>query len=117
MKYMLLIYSDPTREPAYGSPEFNAMMQGYSAFNETAGKAGVLKGGHGLQDIETATSVRVRSGKSEIMDGPFAETKERLGGYYILDCESLDDALRYAAMVPSAAYGTVEVRPLAEYGV
>jgi hypothetical protein len=117
MKYMALIYSDPSLEPAYGTPEFGAMMQGYGALNETMKQAGVLLAGHGLQDIDTARSVRVRAGKAETMDGPFAETKERLGGYYILECASFDEALRYAAMIPSAGFGTVEVRPLADYGV
>jgi hypothetical protein len=117
MKYMALIYSDPALVPAYGSPEFGAMMQGYGAFNSKLKETGVLLAGHGLQDIDTATSLRVRGGKTETMDGPFAETKERLGGYYILECADLDEALRYAAMIPSAAYGTVEIRPLAEYGL
>jgi hypothetical protein len=117
MKYMALIYSDPAAEPAYGSPEFGAMMQGYGTFNQTLKDAGAFIAGDGLQDIDTATSVRVRQGRTETMDGPFAETKERLGGYYIMDCANLDEALRFAAMIPSAAYGTVEVRPLADYGV
>jgi hypothetical protein len=117
MKYMALIYSDPALEPAYGTPEFSAMMQGYGALNATLKAAGVFIAGHGLQDIDTATSVRVRGGKTETMDGPFAETKERLGGYYIMECANLDEALRYAAQIPSAPYGTIEVRPLADYGL
>ncbi|ESQ76763.1 YciI family protein [Asticcacaulis sp. AC402] len=117
MKYMALIYSDPSLEPAYGTTEFEAMMQGYGALNEALKTAGVYVAGDGLQDVDTATSVRVRGGKTETMDGPFAETKERLGGYYIIDCADLDEALRFAAMIPSAAYGTVEVRPLADYGL
>jgi hypothetical protein len=117
MKYMALIYSDPSLEPPYGTPEFGTMMQGYGILNERMKADGVYVSGEGLQDVDTATSVRVRSGKTETMDGPFAETKERLGGYYILDCANLDDALRYAAMIPSAAYGTVEVRPLADYNL
>ncbi|EGF90129.1 YCII-related domain protein [Asticcacaulis biprosthecium C19] len=117
MKYMTLIYSDPSLEPAYGTAEFETMMQGYGMLNEALKTAGVYVAGDGLQDVETATSVRVRGGKTETMDGPFAETKERLGGYYIIDCADLDEALRFAAMIPSAAYGTVEVRPLADYGL
>ena len=117
MKYMALIYSDPALVPAYGTPEFGAMMQGYGKFNETLKSTGVLISGHGLKDVDTATSVRIRGNRTETMDGPFAETKERLGGYYIMECADLDEALRYAAMIPSAAYGTVEVRPLAEYGL
>jgi hypothetical protein len=117
MKYMALIYSDPALEPAYGTPEFGAMMQGYGTLNTTLKANGVFISGDGLQDIDTATSVRVRAGRTETMDGPFAETKERLGGYYIMECADLDEALRYAAMIPSAAYGTVEVRPLADYNL
>lgn len=115
MKYMLLIYSDPQREPAYGTPEFEAMMQGFFALNETLKAAGVLISGEGLQGVETATSLRVRGGKAQTMDGPFAETKEHLGGYYLIDVADLDAALTYAAQVPSAHFGTVEVRPLMDY--
>jgi hypothetical protein len=117
MKYMILIYSDPSLEPSYGTPEFEAMMQAYGAANQVMGEAGVLLAGHGLQDVDTATSLRIRGGRTETMDGPFAETKERLGGYYIIDCKDLDEALKYAALIPNAAYGTIEVRPLADYGV
>lgn len=115
MQYMLLIYSNPAQEPAYGTPEFEKMMGGYFALNERMKADGVLRGGEGLQGIETATSLRLRGGKVETMDGPFAETKEHLGGYYIVDVPDLDAALRYAEMVPSAAFGTIEVRPLMNY--
>lgn len=115
MQYMLLIYSDPAREPAYGTPEFGAMMGGYSALNDRMNADGVMKSGDWLQGAQTATSVRVKDGRVETMDGPFAETKEHLGGYYIIDVPDLDAALKYAAMIPSAAYGTVEVRPLMVY--
>jgi hypothetical protein len=96
MQYMILIYGDPTREPAYGSKEFDAMMGGYFMLNEKMKADGVLKA------VET-------------MDGPFAETKEHLGGYYVIDVPDLDTALKYAAAVPAVAYGTVEVRPLMDY--
>jgi hypothetical protein len=115
MKYMLLIYSDPAREPAYGTPEFQAMMGGYFALNERMNADGVLRGGDGLKGIETATSLRLKAGKVETMDGPFAETKEHLGGYYVIEVANLDDALKYAAQVPSAAFGTIEIRPLMDY--
>jgi hypothetical protein len=115
MKYMLLIYNDPSRQPAFGSPEFQAMMGGYFAFNEKAKADGVLRGGEGLKDVDTATSLRIKAGKVETMDGPFAETKEQLGGYYIIEVADLDAALRYAALIPSAAFGTIEVRPLMDY--
>jgi hypothetical protein len=115
MQYMALIYGDPSVEPAYGTPEFETMMQGYAAFSEMLKAANAYVSGEGLQGVETATSVRLRGGRVETMDGPFAETKEQLGGYYILDVPDLDTALRYAAMIPSATYGTVEVRPVMDY--
>jgi hypothetical protein len=115
MQYMLLIYGAPEAEPKYGTPEFGAMMAGYDAFSKRLQADGVMRGGEGLKGVETATSVRVREGKVETMDGPFATTKEHLGGFYVIDVPDLDAALKYAAMIPSAAYGTVEVRPLMDY--
>ena len=115
MQYMFLLYSTPESEPTYGTPEFQAMMADFAAFSEKAKTDGVFCGGEGLQGIETATSLRVRGGKVETMDGPFAETREHLGGYYVLDVPDLDTAMRYAAQIPVAAVGTVEVRPLLNY--
>lgn len=115
MQYMLLIYNDPALEPAYGTPEFEQMMGGYFAANEQMKADGVLRSGEGLQGVETATSLRLKAGKVETMDGPFAETREHLGGYYVIDVPDLDAALRYAALIPSAAFGTIEVRPLMDY--
>ena len=115
MKYMILIYSDPALEPAYGTPDFDAMMGGFFAANEKMVADGVLVSGDALKGIETATSVRLRGGRVETMDGPFAETKEHLGGYYVVDVPDLDAVLKYAALLPSAAFGTVEVRPLMNY--
>ncbi len=111
MKYMLLIYNDPARQPAFGTPEFQQMMGGYFALNERLKADGVLRGGEGLKGVETATSLRIKGGKVETMDGPFAETKEHLGGYYIIEVADLDAALKYAAQIPSAAHGTIELRP------
>lgn len=115
MKYMLLIYQDPVREPAYGTPEFETMMGGFFALNEKMKTDGVMRGGEGMKGVTTATSVRQRGDKIEIMDGSFAETKEHLGGYYVIDVPDLDAALKYARMVPSVSFGTVEVRPLHNY--
>lgn len=116
MQYMCLIYSPPMPadrpDPEPGTPEFDAFMKPWNDFTETVRKDGVMVAGEALMPVETATSVRVRGGKTETMDGPFAETKEQLGGYYLLDCETLDDAIRYAAMIPVHEYGTVEVRPV-----
>ena len=116
MQYMALIYADPAAQPQYGTPEFQAMMQGYFAVTEKLKADGVFVAGDGLQGVTTATSLRLRSGKVETMDGPFAETKEHLGGYYLIDVPDLDAALRYAAMIPTAAHGTVELRPVMIYG-
>ncbi|MFM7403086.1 MAG: YciI family protein [Erythrobacter sp.] len=115
MQYMLLIYNDPAVEPAYGTPEFKAMMGGFFALNKKMKEDGVILSGEGLQGVETATSLRIKSGKVETMDGPFAETRETLGGYYVIDVADLDAALSYAALVPSATFGTIEVRPLMNY--
>lgn len=115
MQYMLLIYNDPAREPAYGTPEFNEMMAGYFAANERMKADGVMRGGEALQRVETATCLRIKSDKVETMDGPFAETREHLGGYYVIDVPDLDAALTYAALIPSAHFGTIEVRPLMNY--
>jgi hypothetical protein len=115
MNYMLLIYSDPAMDPAYGTPAFDAMMKGFFDMNTAMKADGVLRGGEALQGVETATSLRLRGGRTETMDGPFAETREHLGGYYIVDVPDLDAALRYAAMIPTAQWGTIEVRPLMNY--
>lgn len=115
MQYMLLIYNDPALEPAYGTPAFDAMMGGFFSLNERMKADGVLRAGEALRGIDTATSVRQRGGKVETMDGPFAETKEHLGGYYVIDVPDLDTALMYAAMIPSVSFGTIEVRPMMDY--
>jgi len=112
MKYIALIYSDPAQIPAYGSPEFSAFMASYQAANERFAQDSVLVAGEALEASSTATTLRVRGGRPETMDGPFAESKEQLGGFYIFECPSLDDALSYAAMIPAAAHGAVEVRPI-----
>ena len=116
MQYMLLIYSAPANEPQYGTPAFEAMMAGYVAITAQMKETGVFVSGDGLQGTATATSLRIRDGKTETMDGPFAETKETLGGYYLLEVADLDAALLWAARIPTAQYGTVEVRPVAVYG-
>lgn len=116
MKYLALIYHPPMTEepPAPGTPEFDAMMEPWAKVNQTFIDAGVMAGGEALMPVETATSIRFRGGKSETMDGPFAETKEQLGGFYMLDCKDLDEALHYAAMIPVGPDGTIEVRPIME---
>lgn len=116
MQYMALIYSDPDLAPKYGTKEFETMMAGYHKFGAKLRADGAFVAGDALAGVENATSVRVKAGKVETMDGPFAETKEHLGGYYLMEAPDLDTALRYAAMIPTAAYGTVEVRPIMVFG-
>lgn len=112
MKYMCLIYTAPDANPHPGTAEFGAFMKGYADFTQKVIAEGKLVSGESLQAVETATTVSVRDGKRTITDGPFAETKEQLGGYYVLDCASLDEALDYAAQIPSAEHGRIEVRPV-----
>ena len=115
MQYMCLIYSAEGSGPAPGTPEFGPFMKGYMDFTETVKKDGKFVAGDALQSVSTATTVSVRHGKTETMDGPFAETKEQLGGYYLLECEDLDEALKYVAMIPSVEHGRIEVRPIQVY--
>jgi len=115
MKYMLLIYNNPEKQPAYGTPEFEAMMAGFFAANEKMKSDGVLVDGESLNEPKTATSVRIKAGKTETMDGPFAETREYLGGYYVVDVPDKDSAIKYAEIIPSAAFGTIEVRAMMDY--
>ena len=115
MKYMLLIYNNPEQQPQFGTPEFEQMMGGFFAANEKMKADGVLVDGESLNQPETATSVRIKNGKTETMDGPFAETREYLGGYYIIDVADLDSAITYAELIPSATFGTIEVRALMDY--
>jgi hypothetical protein len=117
MKYMLLIYGNENADgPQPGSPEFEAYMGEYFAFTEKVQKAGKYIAGEALQPTTTATSVLVRKSKTQSMDGPFAETKEQLGGFYILDCKDLDEAIALAAEIPDARTGTVEIRPVMDLG-
>lgn len=108
MQFLALIYSTEDADDV----DMPTLISQYRAFDEAAGAAGVVVSGNALQPISTATSVKVRAGKASITDGPFAETKEQLGGYYVLECKSLDEAVAWAAKIPSARYGTVEVRPI-----
>lgn len=112
MKYIALIYSAAGAGAQPGTAEFGALMAGYQAAGETFHKDGVFVAGDALQGVETATSIKIRDGKTELIDGPFAETKEQLGGFYMFDCDTLDDAIKYAKLIPAAEYGTIEVRPI-----
>ena len=112
MLYAALIYSEEGTGPQHGTPEWDGFMQGYRDVTKLYEDTGTMVAGQPLQHSSTATSVRMRDGKMETIDGPFAETKERLGGFYILDCKDLDQAIELAAKIPTAQFGTVEVRPV-----
>ena len=108
MKYVALIYADPNGWDEVPEGEQQRIMEQYMAL----GREPVTVGGDQLQDADTATTVRVRDGETLTTDGPFTETKEQLGGYYLIDVESIDEALEWAAKIPSARLGSIEVRPI-----
>lgn len=112
MKYMLLIYSNASEMPQSTPAEQQAAAQAWYAVLQEAQAAGVWVSNHGLCPVTDATTVRIRDDQTLITDGPFAETHEQLGGYYLLDCKDLDEAIHWAAKVPAAKYGSIEVRPL-----
>jgi hypothetical protein len=113
MRYLLLIYGpEPTEEP---SPEESAaVMAAYNAFTEHIRSKNAYLGGEALEPTPTATTVRVRDGQTLTTDGPFAETKEALGGYYLVEAKDLDEAIDFAARIPGAQFGSIEVRPIWE---
>jgi hypothetical protein len=112
MKYLCLLAGEPGSGPAPGTTEFQQMLTQFGEATSAMAAAGVLVDSGPLQPAETATTVRVRDGETVLTDGPFAEIKEQLGGYYVLDCEDLDAAVRWVSRIPSAKYGSIEVRPL-----
>jgi hypothetical protein len=114
MKYMLLITEDEKRFETMSEADLGRLMAEYGAFHEKVEKSGAFLGAHRLRPTATATTVRVREGKTLTTDGPFAETKEQFGGYYLIDVENLDEAIRWAAEIPSARAGAVEIRPVWE---
>jgi len=110
MQYMLLIYDNESHP--HTPDERNKMFQEYGAFTQGIIKSGNFNAGAPLQPTSTATTVRVRDGKTLTVDGPFAETKEQLGGYYLVEAENLDQAVAIAARIPSSRFGSIEVRPV-----
>jgi hypothetical protein len=112
MRYVLQIYSPDGYWDSLAPKERDTLYKEYFAFTRALSEQGILVGSHELEPASTATSVRVRDGEMLVTDGPFAETKERLGGYYVIDADSLDEALEWAARIPSARHGTIEVRPV-----
>jgi hypothetical protein len=111
MRYMFLIYADEATDRREG-PVGEEMMKAYWGFQQEVEQKGAFVAGAPLESSTTATTVRVRQGSTLTTDGPFAETKEQLGGYYILECADLDEATAWAAKIPSAANGAIEVRPM-----
>ncbi len=116
MRYMLLLYSADDAGPTPGTPEHAAEMQEWFAYTQQLQEAGALISGEPLHGTDTATTVQIRDGKTLSTDGPFAETKETLGGFYMIDVDNIDQATEWAAKIPLAPYGSVEVRPIMELG-
>jgi hypothetical protein len=114
MRYLCLICVDESAYEALSPEESAASMAAYMKFGEEMGKAGVLQGGERLRPTSDATTVRVRDGEVITSDGPFAETKEQIGGFYAVDCKDLDEAIAVAAKIPGARLGSIEVRPIWE---
>jgi hypothetical protein len=114
MRYMLRICTDENAIGALSPEEGSAMLAEYGVFGEEMGRRGVLQAGERLRPTADATTVRVRNGEILIADGPFAETKEQVGGYYLVDCKDLDEAIEVASKIPGARQGTIELRPIWE---
>jgi hypothetical protein len=115
MEYMLLIYRDETAQQNTPKEQLGQMFAAYGAYTEAMKKAGAWVAGAPLQPVATASTVRVNGGGTKVLNGPYAETKEQLAGYYIVNVPDLDAALSWAARCPGASYGTLEVRPILDY--
>lgn len=116
MRYLLLINTDETAEANRSDEENEVVMDAYYAFTKELRESGGFVGGEALQPTSTATTVRVREGRTLTTDGPYAETKEQLGGYYLIEAADLDEAIGWAAKIPGAKHGAIEVRPVMELG-
>ena len=112
MQYLLMVYANEREMAALGEAALSAMSQEYAEFTKSIVQAGNFKAGDRLRPVSTASTVRLRNGKVVITDGPFAETREQLGGYYLVEAKNLDEALALAARIPSARHGSIEVRPI-----
>jgi hypothetical protein len=117
MRYALLIYANEQAWASQTEEQSQAQFQEYMAFTKDIVDRGIQQGGEALQPTGTATTVRVREGETMTTDGPFAETKEQLGGFYIVDCKDLDEAIEVAARIPDARGGSIEVRPILEMDI
>jgi hypothetical protein len=114
MQYLLMLYADESGWDRLSAAEQQAGMAAYAAYTEALAKAGALVGGNRLQGVDTATTVRLVDGKPLVQDGPYAEAREQIGGYYLIEAADLDAALAWAARCPGAGHGTIEVRPVWE---
>jgi hypothetical protein len=112
MQYLLLIYGNEAGMQSASKADMEQMVAAYGAYTEALKKAGVLAGANRLKPTSSASTVRVADGKSKVLDGPYAETKEQLAGYYMIDVPDLDAALSWAARCPGASFGAIEVRPV-----
>jgi hypothetical protein len=117
MNYVLLIYTPEAIEAELASDpaRLQTYMGEYNAFTQEVRDRGVFVAGEALHPTNTATTVRLRDGQKSVTDGPFAETKEQLGGFYVVNCQNLDEALEYAAKIPGARHGSIEVRPIVDF--
>ncbi|MGQ0604253.1 MAG: YciI family protein [Anaerolineales bacterium] len=115
MQYLILIYSDEKADANVSKEEQEAWMGEYNAYSAALAQSGVMKGGEALHPTSSATTVRVKDGKTVTTHGPFAETKEQLGGFYLVDCKNLDEAIEWAAKCPGARVGSIEVRPVMDF--
>jgi hypothetical protein len=116
MQYLLLIYGNEAELMALPKDEFEKLRGEYFAYTEDISKSGHYIGGNPLQPVSTATTVRIRDGKQAVTDGPFAETKEQLAGYYLVEAKDLDEAISLGARIPGAKHGSIEVRPVRPIG-
>jgi hypothetical protein len=111
MQYLLMVYVNEASWPKMSKAEQEQGMAAYGAYTEALNKAGVLKGSNRLQPVSTATTVRLANGKPQVLDGPYVDSKEQVGGYYLIDVPDLDAAISWASRCPGASHGVVEVRP------
>jgi hypothetical protein len=112
VQYMLLIYGDQGQWDGLSDEDRGQIMQAYQSFTKELQDSGAMVAGDALQPTQTATTVRVQNDETLTTDGPFAETKEQLGGYYLIEADSLDEAIEWAAKIPGARHGSIEVRPV-----
>jgi hypothetical protein len=112
VQYLLMIYANEAEESKLGEAVLGRMLQDYGEYTKSIVQGGQFKGGARLRPVADASTVRVRDGKTLVTDGPFAETREQLGGFYLVEAKNLDEAIALAARIPSARHGSIEVRPL-----